>query len=428
MTALRAPGYEEEAIRDRARRGRAAVFPPPETYGRDLVGETPVPRSAARADDPLDALRIVPPVFVPRRLEKLCELGQEPLPSDVLLETTVGGFRSPLPLYVSAFGSTQVASSTLGEDLGRQAGRLGIPLVVGENVVPVNGYGRVEGADRRTGSLLARVLGYLEACGSSSRGGIVIQQSTQDADAEVWNQVYSDPNVAPLLESGRLAFELKVGQGAKPGLGGLTLVDRSAAESLHDRYQIEESYGTDAPTVLRCGTPGTFTAEILTQQIRLMRNNYPRCKVWVKLPPGRDVAEAVAVARAAGADAVGVDGAEGGSGWAPRAFLAHVGLPLGETLLRIGRHGRGGGSLLASGRIWEGARALKCLALGADAVGLGRAALLAVDEDPEDGLARLVDALRLELQLLVSALGKYTVADVREEDLWLPETAAKESR
>ncbi|MFF4230642.1 glutamate synthase-related protein [Streptomyces sp. NPDC001820] len=430
MSRLRAPGYEEAAVRERARRGSAAVFPEPEAYGHSVIGAVPGTAAGTQAagGDPLDALRIVPPVFVPRRLEKLFDLGEEPLPSDVSLARTVGGFRTPLPVYVSAFGSTQVASANLGEDVGRQAGRLGIPMVIGENVVPVNGYGRLEGERDRPGSLLARIAGYLEECRDTTSGGVVVQQSTQDADAEVWNLVYSDPAVAPLLETGRLAFELKVGQGAKPGLGGLTLMDRSAAETLTDRFQITESYGPDSPTVVRCATPGTFTADILTQQIRLMRNNYPRCRVWVKLPPGRDVAEAAVVALNAGADAVSVDGAEGGSGWAPRVFLDQVGLPLGEVLSRIRRDGRVNRGLLASGRIWEGGRAVKCLALGADAVGLGRAALIAVDEDPQEGLVRLVDALRFELQLLISALGKYEVSELSEDDLWFPEATVKEAR
>ncbi|MFD2284398.1 hypothetical protein ACFSUJ_34675 [Streptomyces lusitanus] len=47
-----------------------------------------------------------------------------------------------------------------------------------------------------------------------------MQQSTEDADAEVWNLVHSDPAARPLLDSGRLAFELKVGQGAKPASAG----------------------------------------------------------------------------------------------------------------------------------------------------------------------------------------------------------------
>jgi isopentenyl diphosphate isomerase/L-lactate dehydrogenase-like FMN-dependent dehydrogenase len=88
-----------------------------------------------------------------------------------------------------------------------------------------------------------------------------------------------------------------------------------------------------------------------------------------------------------------------------------------ECLRRIGKHD---GTLLVSGRIWEGARALKCLAMGASAVGLGRAALLAVGEDREHGLVRLVRCLELELRLLVSALGKYTLSDLSTDDLWFP--------
>jgi isopentenyl diphosphate isomerase/L-lactate dehydrogenase-like FMN-dependent dehydrogenase len=68
--------------------------------------------------------------------------------------------------------------------------------------------------------------------------------------------------------------------------------------------------------------------------------------------------------------------------------------------------------------MWEGARVAKCLALGANAVGLGRAALIAVDTDPEEGLVNLVECLSLELQLLTSALGKYHVGLLSMEDVW----------
>ncbi|MFI7063861.1 hypothetical protein ACIBL3_22945 [Kribbella sp. NPDC050124] len=49
----------------------------------------------------LDRLRLVPPVFVPQRMAQLVELGREPVYRDVRLETTIGGFRSALPTYVS---------------------------------------------------------------------------------------------------------------------------------------------------------------------------------------------------------------------------------------------------------------------------------------------------------------------------------------
>ncbi len=333
---------------------------------------------------------------------------------DVELETVVGGFLSTLPVYVSAFGSTEAASANLGVAASRQAGRLGIPMVIGENVTPVNGYGRVEEDAQR--SLLARVTAYAEHA-LPGRGGVVVQQSTEDADAEVWNLVYSDPNVQSLLESGRLAFELKVGQGAKPGLGGMTVVGTDAAERLAEMFTLDPVFGPESDAVLRCSTPGTFTEEILRQQIRLMRNNFPRAKVWVKLPPARDVREAALVAWSAGADAVTVDGAEGGTGWAPTAFLGHVGLPLAECLLRIGPHPS---CLLVSGRMWDGARAAKCLALGASAVGLGRAALIAVDADAQDGLVNLVECLTLELQMLTSAVGKYHTSALSTDDVWWP--------
>jgi methylamine---glutamate N-methyltransferase subunit C len=404
---LTAAGFPAELVRQRAREGTAAAFPSRADYGRTLLGST-----STRSDDVLDNLRITPPVFMPQRLEKLIDLGREPLYSDVDTVTEIGGFSSPLPLYISALGSTDVASTTLAQALSRQAASIGLPLVIGENVVPSLGYGRVGEATER--SLLNRIRAYVDAV-PDGQGGLVIQQSTEDADAEVWNLLYSDPNVLPLLESGRLAFELKVGQGAKPGLGGMTVLSTKTAKALANVFSTDPVFGAEADEVMRSASPGTFTEEILRQQIRLMHNNFPRAKVWVKLHPGRDVAAAFETAVRAGAHAVTVDGAEGGTGWAPHSFLDHVGLPLAECLYRIdGRQG----CLLATGRMWEGSRALKSLALGARAVGLGRAAFLAVDEDPQHGLIRLVECLQLELKLLVSALGKYDTAQLDRQDLW----------
>jgi methylamine---glutamate N-methyltransferase subunit C len=418
VSGLSAGAFPEAAVRERARVGAAAAFPALADYGRALFGAVP----AVPSGDELDAARLVPPVFVPERLEKLIDLAREPLHGDVDLGAQIGGFTSPLPLYLSAFGSTQVASADLGRAASAQAGALGVPMVIGENVVPVNGYGRLDGGGGR--SLLGRISAYADAVPDGS-GGVVVQQSTEDADAEVWNLVYSDPSARPLLDSGRLGFELKVGQGAKPGLGGLTVVDSADADRLSAQFAVEDVFGAGSGRALRCASPGTFTEEILRQQIRLMRNNFPRARVWVKLPPGRDVALAAAVAWEAGADAVTVDGAEGGSGWAPTSFLSGVGLPLAECLRRIAGPA---GCLLVSGRVWEGSRAAKCLAAGARATGLGRAALIAVDEDPEAGLIRLVECLALELRLLISALGKYRADALTPDDLWSPTGWAVPSR
>ncbi|HET9168134.1 MAG TPA: glutamate synthase-related protein [Actinocrinis sp.] len=416
MTAVRAPRLPEGAIRARAREGVAAIFPAVGEYGQALFGAAPI---IGPVPDELDRARIVPPVFVPGRLERMFELGREPLYGDVDLTCRIGGFTAPLPIFLCAFGSTQAAAgSGLGLAAAEQAGRLGIPMVIGENVVPMHGYGRSDEAP--ADGMLERIRAYAAAA-PDGLGGVVVQQSTEDADAEVWNLVYSDPVATELIEEGRLAFELKVGQGAKPGLGGMTVLSRERAAAVCDRYSVDEAFGRGSVRVLRSGSPGTFTEEILRRQIHLMRNNYPRARTWVKLHPGRDVGQAAELAWSAGADAVTVDGAEGGTGWAPSVFLDQVGLPLAECLRRIGAHDA---ALLASGRIWEGGRALKCLALGATAAGLGRAALLAVDEDGAEGLVRLVRCLELELRLLLSALGRYRVGEVGPDDLWLPDGSA----
>ncbi|MFD6891539.1 glutamate synthase-related protein [Streptomyces sp. NPDC059957] len=443
MSSLGAPGFPERAVRARARLGTAEVFPAADAYGAELFGATAggygadgygaggyaadgyAAGPAGASPDALDALRITPPVFMPRRLEKLIDLGREPSYEDVDLDTSIGGFTARLPLYLSAFGSTRAGSGDLGVAAGRQAARLGIPMVIGENMVPVHGYARGGDGGATRSALLERVAAYAESV-PDGVGGVVVQQSTEDADSEVWNLLYSDPGTRPLRDSGRLGFELKVGQGAKPGLGGMTVVGAAEAGRLAGQFAVRDLLGDGDGNGnaggegrrLRCATPGTFTEEIVRQQLRFMRNNFPLARTWVKFHPGRDIAAAAATAWAAGADAVTVDGAEGGTGWAPRVFLDQVGLPLGECLRRIGRPA---GDLLASGRIWEGGRAVRALALGATAVGLGRAALLAVDEDPESGLVRLVEALALELRLLVSALGKYRVADLDPADLWSPE-------
>jgi hypothetical protein len=411
VNGLHTPRFPETAVRKRARLGTMAAFPDVSAYGHAAFGADP---AAGNSHDPLDRARFVPPVFVPRRLEKLIELGREPGYQDVDLATVIGGFHAPAPMFLCAFGSTD-ASADLATRAAVQAARLGLPIVVGENLVPVDGYGRLAVPETAGRTLLRRLQAYSDHLAPGT-GGVAVQQSTEDADAEVWNLVYSDPQVSALVESGRLAFELKVGQGAKPGSGGMTMVGPDRAAELVDRYHIDQDLGAGG-RVLRCGTPGTFTEEILRRQIHLMRNNFPDVKVWVKLPPGRDVAVAARVAWEAGADAVTVDGAEAGTGWAPMVLTEQAGLPLAECLFRIGRPN---GCLLASGRMWEGGRIAKVLGLGATAGGLGRAALVAVDEDRDNGLARLVAAACLELRLVTSSLGKYACAEIGLEDLWWP--------
>jgi hypothetical protein len=410
VTPSRAPGLPVGEIRSRARDGVRSVFPPGDTYGNELFGAAGV-EGASGYTDAIDAARLVPSVFMPQRLEKLIEVGREPMHGDVSLDTTIGGFRAAMPVYVSALAPPADAADDLGLALCRQAGRLGLPMVIGQTVLPSCHDRLAPGAER---PVLARIRVYAEELPPGC-GGVVVQQAAQDADTEMWQLVYRDPSVRPLLDTGRLALEFRVGQGAAPGLGSMAVVaDATVGESAH-RHLVAPAHRPDR--AVWAGNPGTVTGEMLRELIRMMRDRFPLARAWIKLPPGRDVLEAALTAWHAGADAVTVDGGEAGTAWAPYRFLDHVGLSLGDCLRRIGRQSA---CLLVSGRMWEGTRAVKSIALGATAIGLGRAAVLAVEEDPAEGLVRLVQCLELEMRLLISALGKYSPRTLDVSDVLWP--------
>jgi len=97
----------------------------------------------------------------------------------------------------------------------------------------------------------------------------------------------------------------------------------------------------------------------------------------------------VALAVKAGADAIVLDGMQGGTAATQEVFIEHVGIPIlaaipqaVESLTELGMHRQV--QLIVSGGIRTGADVAKALALGADAVSIGTAALIALgDNSPE---------------------------------------------
>ena len=252
-----------------ATRRRPAIFPDADELRHARCS---APAAAVRATE-LDAARLVPPVFMPQRLEKLIELGREPMytrrrPGHGASAASA----SPLPVYLSRVRLHPGGRRRPRRGRRRQAGRLGIPMVIGENVVPVNGYGRID--ERAPSSRCSAGSAPTPTNGARRDGGVVVQQSTEDADAEVWNLVYSDPAAQPLLDSGRLALRAEGRPGRQAGAGR---DDRARTGGRRPVSPTVPSTRCSARTtgVLRCSSPGTFTEEILRQQIRLMRNNYP---------------------------------------------------------------------------------------------------------------------------------------------------------
>jgi hypothetical protein len=407
--------YPVEDVVNRARNGRYSVFPlrDVDEFGRALLGGPVYERGPLRFDT-LSRILIVPPLYTPHRLGKMEELMREPLFTDVGTSVRVGGFRSSMPVVMASMGSTDVFNKVSLECAGA-AGKAGIPMGVGENVATVWGYSRRVRSSQPC--FKERVMAYLSSCPEGS-GGVVIQQSVEDAYDELWNRVYSDPDIEPYIAEGRVGFEIKLGQGAKPGLGGETFVGREQAMRLSRKYAFDSDPEKVGKTIYeRHSAPGTYTPEILKSMIRLMRNNYPRARIWVKCGPYRDISEVARLSAGEGVDAFWIDGKEGGTGLSPVTALKDLGLPLLACISRVRRNTGGGLEIICSGRLVDGGDVVKVIGLGARAAGIGRPIVLAAYSSGEEGVLKYLESLRLEIMLLVSALGKYDVSMVSDEDL-----------
>jgi len=409
--------YPVEEIVQKAKLGKDALYPfsDLDEYGRALLGADISQRQPTRFST-LDQLVLLPPVFTPRRLEKMTELQREPLYSDVVLEAAIGGFRSRLPVTMASMGSTEVAHAASAQ-LGKGAAEAGIPMGLGENIATVWGYAKRTKASMPT--FKQRLFAYLDAL-DGTYGGVVVQQSVEDAYDELWNKVYTDPDIEPHVRKGHVAFEVKLGQGAKPGLGGETKVSRDQAKSLKGKYYFpEDPEAVARDRYERHSAPGTYTEEILRAQLRSLRNNFPRAKIWVKSGPFRDLLALFRVAAQERIDAVLVDGKEGGTGMSPVIALKDLGLPTLACLKRI-YDARVEGHLtpyVLSGRLHDGGHVVKALALGATACSLGRPFIVASGVAGAKGITNYLEATEIEMRMLISSVGKYTTRDLSLEDV-----------
>jgi glutamate synthase domain-containing protein 2 len=110
--------------------------------------------------------------------------------------------------------------------------------------------------------------------------------------------------------------------------------------------------------------------------------NYEK-PVSVKIAAVHNVAAIASGIVRAGADIVAIDGLRGGTGAAPKAIRDNVGIPLELALAAVDKRLREEGirnkcSILAAGGIRCSADVMKAIALGADAVYIGTAALVAM--------------------------------------------------
>ncbi len=180
------------------------------------------------------------------------------------------------------------------------------------------------------------------------------------------------------------AIEIVVGQGAKPGGGGMLL-----GHKISDRVAAMRDLpkGIDQRSASRHPDwTGPDDLEIKIQELREITDwEKP---VLVKIGASRPYYD-VQLAIKAGADAIVLDGMQGGTAATQDVFIEHVGIPTlaalpmaMEALEELGMHRQV--QLIVSGGIRTGADVAKALALGADAVSIGTAALIAMgDNSPE---------------------------------------------
>ena len=258
------------------------------------------------------------------------------------------------------------------------------------------------------------------------------------------------------------AIEVVVGQGAKPGGGGMLL-----GHKISDRVAEMRDLPKGIDQRSACRHPdwtGPDDLEIKIEELREITDW--RIPIYIKVGATRTYYD-VALAVKAGADAIVLDGMQGGTAATQEVFIEHVGIPIlaaipqaVESLVDLGMHREV--QLIVSGGIRTGADVAKALALGADAVSIGVAALIALGDnapehdagyreigsaagyyddyqagldpagistqdpelaarlDPVEGGRRLANYLRtmtLEAQTLARACGKSHVHNLEPEDL-----------
>lgn len=175
------------------------------------------------------------------------------------------------------------------------------------------------------------------------------------------------------------AIEIKIGQGAKPGIGG-HLPGEKVSEHISKTRMIPQ--GTDA--LSPAPHHDIYSIEDLKQLIYALKEAVRYKKpVGVKIAAVHNVAPIASGIIRAGADFVTIDGIRGGTGAAPTVTRDNVGIPIELAIAAVDSRLRSEGirnqaSVIVAGGIRSSSDIIKAIALGADAVYLGTSALISL--------------------------------------------------
>ena len=180
------------------------------------------------------------------------------------------------------------------------------------------------------------------------------------------------------LEAGA-AIEIKMGQGAKPGIGG-HLPGTKIVGDISKTRMIPE--GSDA--ISPAPHHDIYSIEDLRQLVLSLKTATEYKKpIIVKIAAVHNVAAIASGIARSGADIIAIDGFRGGTGAAPTRIRDNVGIPIELALASVDQRLRDEGirgnvSLIAGGSIRCSSDVIKAIALGADAVYIATSALLAL--------------------------------------------------
>lgn len=180
------------------------------------------------------------------------------------------------------------------------------------------------------------------------------------------------------LEAGA-AVEIKMGQGAKPGIGGHLPGTKIVGDVSRTRMIPE---GSDA--ISPAPHHDIYSIEDLRQLVYSLKEATEYKKpVIVKVAAVHNIAAIASGIARSGADIIAIDGFRGGTGAAPTRIRDNVGIPVELALAAVDKRLRDEGirnnvSLVVGGSIRSASDVVKAVALGADACYIATAALLAL--------------------------------------------------
>lgn len=212
------------------------------------------------------------------------------------------------------------------------------------------------------------------------------------------------------------AVEIKIGQGAKPGLGGF-LPAVKVTEEIAKIRRVPPNRDVHSPAA----HPDIKTPQDLKNKIEELREVTGGKPIILKL--GACEKEDVELAIKANPDIIAIDGMEGGTGAAPEVMIDEMGIPTIPALVKARKvldEVNASQELWVGGGLNKGGDMAKSLALGADAVFVGYSLLIAMGGSGENKAQKIANFLKNcneEIKIITGAVGKNNIHDLSKDDL-----------